>query len=64
MASNIPGITLSIKPRYSFQTIVKCHVTTFKMSAVKEKREKKRMTSVGKDVEKLENLFIVCRSLK
>ena len=28
------------KPRYSFQTLVKCHLTPLKMSAIKEKREK------------------------
>ena len=33
------------------------------MSAIKEKR-KKKMTSVGKDVEKLESLFIADRNVK
>ena len=41
MTSKIPGITLNnFKPRYSFQTLVKCHLTPLKMSVIKEKREK------------------------
>ena len=35
------------------------------MSVIKEKREKKKkITSVGKDVEKLESLFIADRNVK
>ena len=34
------------------------------MSAIKEKRVKNKVTSVGKDVEKLEPMFIADRNVK
>ena len=42
---------------------MKCHLTTLNMSTIKEKKERKRMTNVGKDVEKLESLFIANRDV-
>ena len=42
---------------------MKCHLTPLKMSVIKEKR-KMKMISIGKDVEKLESLFIADRNVK
>ena len=46
----------------ALQTTVKCHLTPFKTSTIKKKnereKERKWVDSIGKDVEKLESLFV------
>ena len=50
------------------QTAVKCHLIPFKTSTIKKKnereKEKKWIGSIGKDVEKLESLFIAGRNVR